>query len=87
MELVYKKIWKKQCKNTEAWEKKENISRKEKFTQVEKKKKLSKKEATTRKASSRVDENTENCNISLKIVLDSIAREVKKRVVASWFLS
>ena len=39
MELVYKEIWKKRCKDTEAWEKKENISRKEKFTQVEKRKK------------------------------------------------
>ena len=51
---------------------------------MEKRKKRSKKEVTTRKVSSRVDENTENYNISLKIALDSIAREVKEGIIPSW---
>ena len=83
IELVYKEIWKKRCKDTEAWEKKESISKKEKFSQKEKGKKRSRKEATTRKSYCRIDENTENCNISLKIVLDSINREVKEGIIAN----
>src|SRR5437868_141161 len=84
MELVYKEIWKKRCKDTEAWEKKESISKKEKFSQKEKGKKRSRKEATSRKSNCRIDENTENCNISLKIALDSINSEVKKGIIANW---
>ena len=52
--------------------------------QKEKGKKKLRKEATTRKSNCRIDENTENCNISLKIALDSINREVKEGIIANW---
>ena len=42
-----------------------------------------KKGITKKKTNCRVDENIENCNISLKMVLDSIAREVKEGIIAS----
>ena len=49
----------------------------------EKRKKGPRKETLKEKTSCRVDENIESHNISLKIVLDSINREVKEETIAS----
>ena len=49
-----------------------------------KKKKGSRKGTLKKKASCRVDENIESCNMSLKIALKSINREVKKGIIVSW---
>ena len=67
-----------------SMEEKEKIFKKEKYLQKKKRKNDLKKGITRKKTNCRVDKNIENYNISFKIVLDSIAREVKKRIIASW---
>ena len=67
----------------ELQEKKEKISKKEKYMSKGKRKKDLRKGTLKKKASCRVDENIESCNMSLKIVLDSINREVKERIIVS----
>ena len=49
-----------------------------------KRKKGSRKETLKEKVSCRVDKNIESCNMSLKIVLDSINKEVKEGIIVSW---
>ena len=49
-----------------------------------KRKKGSRKKTSRKKTNCKVDENIESYNISLKIVLDSINREVKKGIIVSW---
>ena len=48
-----------------------------------KRKKGLRKKILRKKTNCRVDENIESCNISLKIALDSINREVKERIIVS----
>ena len=69
----------------ELWEKKERISKKDKYTLSEKRKRGPRKKISGKKTNCRVDENIESCNISLKIALDSINREVKEGIIVSWF--
>jgi len=84
IELVYEEIWKHRCKDMELWEKKEKISKKEKYMSKEKRKKGPRKGTLKEKTSCRVDENIESRDMSLKIALDSINREVKKGTIVSW---
>jgi len=84
MELVYEEIWKHRCKDMELWEKKEKISKKEKYMSREKRKKGLRKGTLKEKTSCRVDENIESHDMSLKIALDSINREVKEGTIVSW---
>ena len=50
----------------------------------EKRKKGPRKGTLKEKTSCRVDENIESRNMSLKIALDSINREVKEGTIVSW---
>ena len=79
------KIWN-YGKRKKRSRKKKNICRrkKEKYMSKEKRKKGPKKETLKEKTSCRVDENIESHNMSLKIALDSINREVKEGTVVSW---
>ena len=83
IELVYKEIQKNWCKDIELWEKKEKISKKEKYMSKEKRKKGLRKETLKEKTNCRVDKNIESRNMSLKIALDSINREVKEGTIVS----
>ena len=49
----------------------------------EKRKRGPRKKILGKKTNCRVDENTESCNISLKIALDSINKKVKEEIIVS----
>ena len=59
-------------------------NQKEKYMLKGKRKKGLRKGTLKEKAGCRVDENIESHNMSLKIALDSINREVKEGTIVSW---
>ena len=68
----------------EAWEKKEKITHKEKYSKKEKrKKKVHKEDIVMRSRRRKVDENTVKFDKSYKIALDSIISEVKEGIIFS----
>jgi ribonuclease HI len=92
MELFYKEVWKKRCKDMETWEKKEKIGRKDKYAKKKKKGKEKKSvkdkkhkgDVVGKSKAHRVDENTLVCNNSEEIAIDSILREVKEGLLLNW---